>query len=163
VIQVITRRKFLFDFSTAVATVALVPMSAVRVSAHSAGSFQSLDQISYSALAGQINTRFRVRLSPLRMVELKLLKAPLAPATPVAPGRRLPGDAGNEKFSLIFSGSKEELIQPAIYRFEHERLGAFDMYIGQIGTRETDCVRYETVFNRPAFAASALIDSTWKI
>ncbi|HEY2084306.1 MAG TPA: hypothetical protein VGI88_16115 [Verrucomicrobiae bacterium] len=116
---------------------------------------QHLDRISYSALAGQINTLFRVRPSPLRTVDLTLLKAPLAPPTPVAFGRPIPSDARNEKFSLIFSGPKEELIEPAIYRFEHEKLGAFEMYVGQIGTRETDCVRYETVFNRPAIAASA--------
>jgi hypothetical protein len=91
----------------------------------------------------------------MRTVELKLLKAPCAPATPATPGRRPPGDARNEKFSLIFSGPKEELIEPAIYRFEHEKLGAFEMYVGQIGTRETETVRYETVFNRPAIAASA--------
>lgn len=112
--------------------------------------------MSYPVLAGEINTLFRVHVSPGRTVDFKLLKAPLAPSTPVTPGRCLPGDAGNEKFSLIFSGPKDELIEPAIYRFEHERLGAFDMYIGQIGARAADCVRYETVFNRPALAPAAL-------
>jgi hypothetical protein len=74
----------------------------------------------------------------------------------VRAGHRLPGDAGYEKFSLIFSGPKEKLIPPAIYRFEHEQLGGFDMYIGQIGPRDMDRVRYETVFNRPSFPAAAL-------
>jgi hypothetical protein len=138
------------------AAAALVPISAVRVSAHSGKGYQSLNQISYSSLAGQINTLFRVHLSPLQTVELKLLKAPFAPSTPANPGRRLPGDAGNEKFSLIFRGPKDELISPAIYRFEHEKLGAFEMYIGQIGPRNTDGVRYEIVFNRPAFAAPVI-------
>jgi hypothetical protein len=154
--HVITRRKFLIDCTTTMATLAVVPISALGVSTRSHRGLQSLNQISYSALASQINTLFRVTLSPVRTVELKLLKAPLAPATPVTPGRRLPGDAGNEKFSLIFSGAKNELIPPAIYRFEHEQLGGFDMYIGQIGPRDTDRVRYETVFNRPALAALAL-------
>ena len=90
------------------------------------------------------------------MVELKLLKAPVAVSTPVTPGRRLPGDAGYEKFSLIFSGPKKEFIEPAIYRFEHAQLGRFDMYIGQIGPRDADSVRYETVFNRPASTAATL-------
>ena len=117
--------------------------------------FQSLDQISYPALAGQINTLFRVRLCAGRTVDLKLLKAPLAPPTPVMVGRCLPGDSGNEKFSLIFSGPSDELIEPAIYRFEQAQLGQFDMYIGPIGTPTMDCVRYETVFNRPAVAADA--------
>jgi hypothetical protein len=87
-------------------------------------------------------------------VELKLLKAPVAPPTPARPGHRPPGDAGNEKFSLIFSGPKEALLASAIHQFEHRHLGRFEMYIGQIGARDTDGVRYEAVFNQPAPAAS---------
>jgi hypothetical protein len=154
--HVITRRKFLFGCSTAVGALTLTPLSSLGMSARPGVGFQSLDQISYPALAGQINTLFRVRLCAGRTVDFKLLKAPLAPRTRVTLGRRLPGDVGNEKFSLIFSGPKDELIEPAIYRFEHEQLGRFDMYIGQIGTRAMDCVRYETVFNRPALAPAAL-------
>lgn len=151
-----SRRNFLFDCSTAAAGLALAPMNAVSLTAMSGGGFQSLDQMSYPVLAGQINTVFRVRLSPRRVVELNLLKAPLAPPTPITPGPRLPGDAGNEKFSLIFSGPKDDLIEPAIQQFEHQQLGRFDMYIGQIGAQDTRSVRYEAVFNRPAPAASAL-------
>jgi hypothetical protein len=149
-----SRRNFLFDCSTAAAGLALVPMSAVSLTAISDVGFQSLDQMSYPVLAGQINTVFRVRLSPRRVVELYLLKAPLAPPTPIRPGRPLPGDAGNEKFSLIFSGPKDDLIEPAIQQFEHGQLGRFDMYIGQIGTQDTGSARYEAVFNRPAPAPS---------
>ena len=159
----ITRRNFLFGCSTAVGALTLAPFSSIGTSARPGAGFQSLDQISYPLLAGQINTLFRIRLSSGRTVDFKLLKAPLAPSTPVRPGRRLPGDAGNEKFSLIFSGPKDELVEPAIYRFEHEQLGRFDMYIGQIGTRDRDCVRYETVFNRPAVAAGAPKKLGWKI
>jgi hypothetical protein len=160
---VITRRKFLFDCSTTVATLALLPVKSFSIPARSEGRFRSLDEISYPALANQINTLFRVRLSPLRTVELKLLKAPRAPSTPMTPGRRLPWDAGNEKFSLIFSGPKAELIDPAIHRFEHGELGQFDMYIGQIGRHDTDSLRYETVFNRRPITATTLKELARKI
>ncbi|HWD94749.1 MAG TPA: hypothetical protein VG938_20640 [Verrucomicrobiae bacterium] len=146
----------MFDCSTAVATLTVIPTTAFSMSEPSGTGVRSLKQISYSALAGQIDTFFRVRLSPLQTVELKLLKAPLAPSTPVMPGRGLPGDAGHEKFSLIFSGPREKLIAPAIYRFEQEKLGEFDMYIGQIGSRDMDFIRYETVFNRPTTTAATL-------
>ena len=119
------------------------------------GDVQSLGQLSYKSLAGQVNTLFRVRLSPRQVVELKLLKARVAPPTPTLPGRRPPGDAGNEKFSLIFSGPKEMLLDSAIHRFEQRHLGTFEMYIGQIGMPDTDGVRYEAVFNQPAREASA--------
>ena len=100
-----------------------------------------------------IGTIFRVRLSSGAVVDLKLLKAPLSPSTPVLAGHPLPGDAGYEKFSLIFNGPKNHLIQSAIHHFEHEELGRFEMYAGQIGTMDDD-IRYEAGFNRPAPAVS---------
>lgn len=150
-----TRRKFLFDCSTAVAALALAPMSAVNLSAMVEGNFQSAGQLNYEVLAGQVNTLFRVRLSSGQVVKLKLLKAPLAPPTPTTQGRRPPGDAGHQKFSLIFSGPEDALLASAIHRFEHGQLGRFEMYIGQIGTSEADEVRYEAVFNQPGPTASA--------
>jgi hypothetical protein len=144
-----SRRKFIFDCSAAMATFSLLPMGSFCGQVISGGSLQSINDMSYPVLAAQINTPFRVRLSTLQTVELKLLKAPLAPSTPITPGRRLPGDAGYEKFSLIFSGSKDKLIKSAIHHFEHEELGRFEMYVGQIGTTDED-VRYEAGFNRPA-------------
>ena len=119
-----------------------------------AGAYQSLAQMSYAVLAAQVNTLFRVRLAPGRVVELKLLKARLAPPTPITLGRRLPGDAGYEKFSLIFNGPRDALLASAIHRFEHTQLGRFDMFIGQIGRPEADGVHYEAGFNRPAPAAA---------
>ena len=152
-----TRRKFLFDCSTAVAALALVPLSSVNLSAiaEEAGGFKSLEQMSYAVLAGQVNTHFRVSLSPRRVVDLKLLKAPLVRATPITPGRPLPGDAGFEKFSLIFSGPKDALLASAIHRFEHDQLGRFEMFIGQIGMPDADSVRYQAGFNRPVTPAFA--------
>lgn len=108
--------------------------------------------MSYPVLAGQVDTLFRVQLAPRQVVELRLLKAPLARPSSTRPGRRPPGDAGNEKFSLVFSGPQDRLIAPGIHQFEHAALGRFEMYLGQIGTQDPHRVRYETVFNRPAHA-----------
>jgi hypothetical protein len=144
-----SRRKFIFDCSTAVAAFSFLPMGSFCRPAVSGGSHRSLDDLSYPVFAAQINTLFRVRFSTLQTVELKLLKAPLAPSTPITPGRRLPGDAGYEKFSLIFVGEKHALLPSAIHRFAHEELGWFEMYIGQVGATDADDVRYEAGFNRP--------------
>lgn len=152
-----TRRKFLFDCSTAMAALALAPLNSVGQLARPREGFQALGKLSYSSLARQVDTVFRVRLSPRQTVELKLLKARLAPPTPARPGGRPPGDAGNEKFSLIFSGPKEALLASAIHQFEHRRLGRFEMYIGQIGPQHTDGVRYEAVFNQPAASTRATL------
>jgi hypothetical protein len=145
-----TRRKFLLDCSTAMAGLAVAPFHSAGQLAQLHEGFQNPGKLSYSMFAGQVNSIYRVRLSPGQVVELKLLKARVAPPTPARPGRPPPGDAGNEKFSLIFSGPKEALLASAIHQFEHRQLGRFEMYIGRIGTSDTDRVRYEAVFNQPA-------------
>ena len=144
-----TRRQFLYNSSAAVAVMAVFPAIASGKTANAGGNFRSLTQISYSQLAAQIHTPFRVYAPSGRVVELRLLKAPLAAPSPVLPGRRPPVDADNEKFSLVFSGPRDELLPAAIHPFEHDELGRFNMYIGQIGTRDPVRVRYQSVFNRP--------------
>ena len=148
-----SRRNFIFECSAVVAGVAVAPMSSLnRLVARR----RAPDQISYQAFVRQVNTIFHVHSSTGPVVKLELLKAPLARATPQVPGRRPPADAGNEKFSLIFSGPKQTVLAPAIHRFEHDELGRFEMYIGQIGTEDTVRVRYESVFNRPP-----VVGGTW--
>ncbi len=147
-----TRRHFLYDCSAAMAVLVACPVGGLARTANTGnttGKFRCLTQISYSQLAAQINTPFRVYAPSGRVVELTLLKAPLAPASPLVPGRRLPADAANEKFSLIFGGWRDESLQDAIHSFEHDQLGEFDMYIGQIGPRDQERIRYQSVFNRP--------------
>jgi hypothetical protein len=151
----ITRRSFLFSCSATATIFVVAPMSSPGYATVAGEGFQSLDQMSYPMLAAQVNTPFRVYHSSGRVVELQLIKAPLATSRVARQGRHFRGDAGHEKFSLIFRGSKAELIEPAIHRFEHAQLGRFEMYIGRVGTENPDRVRYESVFNRPGKRAQA--------
>ena len=144
-----TRRQFLYNSSSAMAVLAVLPTSAFGKTANAGRDFRLLTQISYSQLAAQVHTQFRVYAPSGRVIELRLLKAPLTAPSPVVPGRRLPADAVNEKFSLVFSGPQDELLPEAIHLFEHDELGRFNMYIGQIGPRDSERVRYQSVFNRP--------------
>ena len=143
-----TRREFLEDCSCALTGFAVFPAGISRRKV-AAGGVSGFAQISYLVLASQVNTLFWVRQSPGHTVELRLIEAPLAAAAPVASGVPLPGDARNERFSLIFSGPQEALLAPGIYSFEHTRLGQFDIYIGLIGRCTAGRVCYEAVFNRP--------------
>jgi hypothetical protein len=145
-----TRRQFLYNGSAAMAAMAVFPAIASDKTANAGRNFRSLAQIPYSQLAAQIQTQFRVYAPSGSVVKLKLLKAPLASPSPVLPGRRPPMDAGNEKFSLVFSGPRDELLPAAIHLFEHDELGRFNMYLGQIGLQDSGWVRYQSVFNRPA-------------
>jgi hypothetical protein len=144
-----TRRQFLYKGSAAMAVMVVFPPIAFSKTSNACGNFRSLAQIPYSQLAAQIQTPFRAYAPSGRLVNLTLLKAPLKALSPIAPGRRPPMDAGNEKFSLVFSGPRDELLPAAIHLFEHDELGRFDMYIGQVGLWNADQVRYQSVFNRP--------------
>ncbi len=53
---------------------------------------------------------------------------------------------GREPFSLTFSGPLEPLLPQAIYSFEHELLGALDIFIVPV-SRDAESVQYEAVFN----------------
>ena len=139
---------------------AVAPLTSIAETATSTRNFRPLETLSYAELAAQVNTAFHVWVSPGQVVELKLLKAPLARPTPVRPGQPLPGDAGYEKFSLIFSGANDVMVASSIHRFEHDHLGRFEMFIGQIGMPKSDTVRYEAGFNRPASAAASFAQTT---
>jgi hypothetical protein len=149
-----TRRSFLIDCSVTMAALTLVPAGSASVTGFLDAGHRSLGQITYAALASQVNTVFRVRLSSARTVALELLKAPVALPTHVRPGRRAFGDAGNEKFSLVFSGPEDEWIESGTHHFEHSHLGGFEMFISPVGRRDIERVRYEAVFNRPPNGAS---------
>lgn len=140
-----TRRQFLRDCSAVVAGLAVVPL--MPLTAAAAGEKPAPNPMSYAALSAQVTTLFRVRLDAGKQVTLKLLKARQAPVRPTRAGSRSPADAGNEKFSLIFSGPKDELLPEAIHHLEHDVLGKLDIYLGRIGTPDEHSVRYEAVFN----------------
>ena len=67
---------------------------------------------------------------------------------PVKPGKRPPPDAGNEKFSLVFSGSRAELLPQDTYAFDHQTLGRFDVFIVPVNTRNPAKIDYQAVVNR---------------
>jgi hypothetical protein len=144
-----SRRQFIIDCSTGAAALAL---GSVNSASALGGEFQTLANLAYPALANQVNSLFWVRVSACRSVKIKLISAPLSAPDALAADSPLPADAGNERFSLIFTGPGDRLIESAIHRFEHPLLGKFDMYIGQFGLRCGKIVRYESVFNRPTKA-----------
>jgi hypothetical protein len=113
----------------------------------------SLPLPSYAAMAAQVNTTFRVWTESGQGLNLTLLQARPGPQSPVRPGRPAPGDAGYEKFSLIFAGPRHQALAPAIHTFEHDQLGRMVFHLSEVGPRNADRLRYEAVFNYPRSAA----------
>lgn len=92
-----------------------------------------LEQLTFQKFAELLRSRFCVHSGPASVVELELLEAT--------------SDEGRENFSLVFSGPSDCPLAQQIYRFEHPKVGGFDLFIVPI-SREQGCFRYEAIFNR---------------
>ena len=68
-----------------------------------------------------------------------------ADATMLRSGGRAASPSGREPFSIVFRGPAEPVLPQRIYRFEHDALGAFDLFIVPIGPDEAG-MQYEAVF-----------------
>jgi hypothetical protein len=138
-----SRRRFVLNCSTGLAAITTAPL----IFAATQRKAPSSRDLNYATFAEQLNTSFRV-VPQFGHTELKLVRVRLAPRPAVATAGRLPADADNEKFSLIFEGPGNFALPAAIYTFEHEQLGRFEMYFGEIGLRDSSFIRYEAVFNQ---------------
>jgi hypothetical protein len=144
-----TRRRFLFHCSAILASAAMAPLGMAALPGQIEMKDISLDDLRYAMFAEQAKTSFRVYADADRTVDLKLTKAALAKETSAKAGKRRPGDAGNEKFSLLFTGPRDALLQQRIYKFEHEKIGRFEMFITPVVPQDNNRYYYEAVFNRP--------------
>jgi hypothetical protein len=97
---------------------------------------EDFDVTTFSQRLGQI---FRVRLDDGSTIDLELVSATAAPTRPnEAPRGRAP-------FSIVFLGPLEPVLPQRIYRFEHDALGTFEIFIVPIGPAESR-MQYEAVF-----------------
>ena len=94
-----------------------------------------LENWTRDALAENLKTTFRVQHEQLGMVELELIEVSELKKT----GRQ-------EAYSILFRGPPDKTLRQGMYKTEHARLGAVDLFIVPIG-REEDGLRYEAVFN----------------
>jgi uncharacterized protein DUF6916 len=86
-----------------------------------------------------LNTMFRVNIGAPHPVELCLVEVKgYEKKTSEAPGM--------ERFSLFFSGPGDCYLPQKTYPFEHDQMGAFDLFLVPISKDESG-YRYEAVFN----------------
>ena len=145
------RRRFLADCAAAAATVALVPLSAGAMGPEEV----ALDAIPLSAFAASQGSVFWLLTgggSPVPL-ELTAVVTPSARSRPSVHGH---GDAGNEKFTLMFQGSAEAAIEHGVHRMQQRRLGSFSLFLAPVFSRNSAEPCYEAVFNRPARAGAAV-------
>jgi uncharacterized protein DUF6916 len=86
-----------------------------------------------------LNSKFRVKLENGRQIDLELVevKGYLTKA-----GEQ----TGMERFSAFFKGPSEPSLAQSTYSLQHDRMGAFDVFLVPIA-RDEQGVRYEAVYN----------------
>ncbi len=102
-----------------------------------------LENVSFAKWRELVRTRFRVHASPAETVELVLLEVTQGPPL----GRGSGGGGQYESFSLLFQGPGTRLLSQTTYRFAHEQVGEFDLFIVPIAKAQ-EGYHYEAVFNR---------------
>ena len=95
-----------------------------------------LADLSYAAFAGLLRSRFRVHTETSALVEIELVEATATDQAQVG------------AFSLVFTGPLNQFLPQRTYLIEHDKLGAFDLFIVPIG-KDQNGFHYEAVFNRP--------------
>ena len=103
------------------------------------------DQLSAGRFAELVRSKFEVAVEPGLVVGLEL-----AAVTTSGPGDQnsvSPGSAMFEGFSLLFDGPAHRPLGQRTYRFTHERIGSFDLFIVPVGANR-GARQYEAVFNR---------------
>jgi hypothetical protein len=83
-----------------------------------------------------LNTKFRIRVSEKDAVEAELTTVSEHLVSP-----------RQERFSLLFRAPNEMFLGQGMRPFEHEAMGAFDLFIVPI-ERDDQGTYYEAVFNR---------------
>ena len=104
-----------------------------------------LDQLSLEKFSTLLQTKFRVHLDAARQVEFDLVEA--TPSRGGAGAGAAAGGLRQEGFSLLFHGPPTPLLPQRMYRFEHDQIGQFDLFIVPIG-RDSAAIHYQAVMNR---------------
>jgi uncharacterized protein DUF6916 len=95
-----------------------------------------LESCTIETFSDQLNTKFRLRLDDANTLELELTEV-----------KDLGSSPEHEQFSLIFRGPVDGPLYQYIFRVEHDKIGALDLFLVPIG-RDQNGMRYEAVVNR---------------
>jgi hypothetical protein len=95
-----------------------------------------LEKLTKETFDENLNTRFRVMLDGAATLELELIE--------VKPGR---STSRQEQFSLLFQAQPDIPLQQGVFRLEHDKMGAFELFLVPV-RKDEQGYYYEAVFNR---------------
>lgn len=96
-----------------------------------------LQDLTPSSFSENLGSTFRIQLGGDQSLNAELSEVLLHEAH---------GGPRKQPFSIHFRGPKGAALPQAIYRVEHERMGAMEIFLVTIGPDERG-MRYEAVFN----------------
>lgn len=92
--------------------------------------------LTHEEFSRHLNTKFGIRISETQAIEAELSEISEHMISP-----------RQKRFWIVFRTSNEFLIGQGLHRFEHDQMGAFDLFIVPI-ERDEEGTYYEAVFNR---------------
>lgn len=96
-------------------------------------------ELNEAEFSKHVHTPFRLDLGDNAQIDLELIE--------VKSYANNPGDEdGMERFSLIFKGPANSILEQRLYSLNHDRMGAVDIFLVPIQP-QPDGSRYEAVFN----------------
>lgn len=95
-----------------------------------------LEELTRESFAENLNTRFRMIPAGAAAVDVELVEVNAGRSTP-----------RQEQFSLLFQASPDVVLQQGVFRLEHDKMGAFDVFLVPVRKDERGFY-YEAVFNR---------------
>ncbi len=140
------RRTFLLRCSTVAAGAFVLPSAVLATPSLSPSGRVHLGLAEFEK---NLNTSFAVASQGGPKIMLKLVEAQAAAGRSSTKAGRRAGDAGNEKFSLIFKGPRNQLLAQDTYRFRHAQLGELSLFIVPVLSRNRRHYVYQAIFNRP--------------
>jgi hypothetical protein len=103
-----------------------------------------LDDLTRERFAPHLGSVFRIRVGPAETLGVVLIEAAdLGEGGGTSPGDRV---GRRRPFSIVFRGPRAPILRQRIYRVEHDRMGALDIFLVPIGP-DAEGLRYEAVFS----------------
>jgi hypothetical protein len=92
----------------------------------------------------QLKSIFRIHPPCMPVVDVELVEVTERES---ADGRQPWAVARQERFSILFRGRCEQLLEQGTYQLQHDHLGALELFLVPVGQDQAG-VYYEAVFNR---------------
>jgi hypothetical protein len=97
-----------------------------------------------STFSAHLNTEFRILQSSMPWVNVELVEVAEKGASH---GQQPSAASRQERFSIVFRGPRDTLLQQGTYQLQHTQLGALELFLVPVGQDHAG-LYYEAVFNR---------------